>query len=158
MTLESFDNSHPFYIKLKSENEIILKKCLIDELVFSNFKSNGFEPPYNIFKNKENTKCIIRVELPGKCIIQSNYERIEEYQIIKISGVKIKDKEPEKIEDNIFNKREYGQYYLEIPFKEDFIRLSEDPPKIGKIDGIYILEYNIVKRLDNGGLGSDEKI
>ena len=61
-------------IKLKKGKEIILKKCLIDELGFSNFKANGFEPTYNIFKNKENTKLIVRVELPGNCSIVSESE------------------------------------------------------------------------------------
>ena len=37
-------------MSLKYRNEkIFLKSCLIDELGFSNFKANGFEPKYNIF-------------------------------------------------------------------------------------------------------------
>ena len=147
LTLDSFDNTDPSLIKLKKENEIILKKCLIDELGFSNFKANGFEPTYNIFKNKENTKFIVRVELPGNCSIVSDSERVGEYHIIKISGEKRKDKEPEKIEENIFNMREYGHYSLEIPLKEDKEdKLSDDPPTIKKIEGVYILEYNIAKK------------
>ena len=145
LTLESFDNSDPFLIKLKGENKIILKRCLTNELGLSNFKGNGFEPTYNIFKNKENTKIIIRVELPGNCSMQCYFERIGEYHIIKISGEKIKDKEPENIEENIFNMREYGHYSIEIPLQDDFIRLSDDPPKIQRIEGVYILEYNIAK-------------
>ena len=35
---------------MKSEKEITLKKCLIDEVGATNFISNGFEPKYNAFK------------------------------------------------------------------------------------------------------------
>ena len=149
LTLESFDNSKPLLIKLKNENEIILKKCFIDELGFSNFKSNGFEPAYNIFKNKENTNLIVRIELPGTCSMKAGFENAGEYKIIKLNGEKIKDKDPEKLEENIFNKREYGPYSLEIPLNEyekDAIKLKENPPNIKKIDGVYILEYEIAEK------------
>ena len=159
LTLNSFDNTNPLLIKLNSKNEIILKKCLIDELGFSNFKANGFEPTYNIFKNKENTKFIVRVELPGNCSILSDSERVGEYHVIKISGEKRKDKEPEKIEENIFNRREYGKYSLEIPLKEDKEdKLSDDPPTIKKIEGVYILEYNIAKKRDKIGVEGENNL
>ena len=57
-----FDESNPDFIKLKDEKEIILKKCLTDELGFSNLKANGFEPTYNLFKQEN--KIIVRVEAP----------------------------------------------------------------------------------------------
>ena len=52
ITKDSFDNSDTNLIKLKNGKEIVLKKCLIDELGFSNLKPNGFEPKYNIYKKK----------------------------------------------------------------------------------------------------------
>ena len=146
IAMESFDDTDSNLIKLKNENEIILKKCLIDELGFSNFKANGFEPMYNIFKNKENTKIIVRVEVPGNSSIQSELETVGEYQVIKLTGEKIKDKEPEKIEENIFNMREYGKYSLEIPIKED--KLSDDPPSFKQVEGVCILEYKIAAKKD----------
>lgn len=36
-------------IQLNFENKIVLKKCFIDELRFSNLKMNGFEPKYVIY-------------------------------------------------------------------------------------------------------------
>jgi len=36
-------------IQLNFESEIVLKKCFIDELGFSNLKMNGFEPKYVIY-------------------------------------------------------------------------------------------------------------
>ena len=146
VTMESFDNNDPNLIKLKNENEIILKKCLIDELGFSNFKANGFEPMYNIFKNKENTKIIVRVEIPGNSSIQYELETVGEYQVIKLTGEKVKDKEPEKIEENIFNMREYGRYSLEIPIKED--KLTDEPPSFKQVEGVCILEYKIAAKKD----------
>ena len=44
---ESFDTTNLDSIKLKDAKEIVLKKCLTDELGFSNLKANGFEPTYN---------------------------------------------------------------------------------------------------------------
>ena len=41
------------FIKLNDQHEITLKKCLIDELGFSNLKANGFEPTYNYYKEKK---------------------------------------------------------------------------------------------------------
>ena len=146
VTMESFDDTDSNLIKLKNENEIILKKCLIDELGFSNFKANGFEPMYNIFKNKENTKIIVRVEIPGNSSIQSELETVGEYQVIKLTGEKVKDKEPEKIEENIFNMREYGRYSLEIPIKED--KLTDEPPSFKQVEGVCILEYKIAAKKD----------
>jgi hypothetical protein len=146
LTLKSFDDKKHDFIKLEKGNEIILKKCLIDELGFSNFKSNGFEPAYNIFKNKENTKFIVRVEVPGNCTIKSDSDQVDQYHILKISGEKIKDKEPEKLEDNIFNMRKYGHYSLEIPIEPDSKKkINFSQPTITKKGGIYFLEYDISK-------------
>ena len=58
---ESFDNSNEF-IKLSKVNNFILKKCLIDELCFSNLKANGFEHTYNYnyYKSDDGKKFIIK--------------------------------------------------------------------------------------------------
>ena len=48
--ITDFDDSESNYIKLKDVKNIQLKKCLIDELGFSNLKTNGFEPTYNFYK------------------------------------------------------------------------------------------------------------
>ena len=61
ITIDDFDReSEPNLIKLKSEKEITLKKCLFDELGYTKFISRGFEPKYNAFKkdNKINVKYI----------------------------------------------------------------------------------------------------
>ena len=141
LTKNSFDDSNPKIIKLKDEKEIILKKCLIDELGFSNFKANGFDPKYNIY-NKDN-KIIVRLEIPGNFDLRSKIEIQGEYNIIKIFGEKKIDKEPSKLEQNIYNSRENGKYILEIPLKFAEYRLSFKKPSIEKKNGVCILEYDL---------------
>ena len=139
ITMDSFDNTDPKLIKLKTKNEIILKRCLIDEIGFSNFKANGFEPMYNIYK-KEN-KLIVRVETPGNCnIISSEIYINEEYNVIRIIGEKKKDEEPDK---NIINLREIGKFTLEIPLKISDYHLFRRKPQKQFLDGVHILEYDL---------------
>ena len=130
----------PYLIKLKKK-EITLKKCLIDELGFSNFKANGFEPKYNIFNKADNI--IVRVEAPGNCNLESKIEIQGEYNVIKLYGEKKPDKEPEDIQKNIFNSRENGQYSLEIPLKFAEYHLKTKPPSINYMRGVFILEYEL---------------
>ena len=136
-----FDDSKEEIIKLNSPKDITLKKCLIDELGFSNLKSNGFEPAYNYYK-KDN-KIIVKVEIPGNCEVKSKLNFAGEYTIIKISGEKKKDKEPEKLNNNIINKRELGPFSLNIYLKtEDYLLKNKDPSSVCK-KGVYIIEYEM---------------
>ena len=139
-----FDNKNEKLIKLKDEKDIILKKCLIDELGFSNLKANGFDPTYNYYK-KDN-KIIVRLEAPGNCKLNSSIEYSGEYTIIKIYGNKRKDKEPEKLEDNLFNSREIGDFSVEIPLKADDFTLDNKEPNIRDMKGVIILEYNLIEK------------
>ena len=143
ITIESFDNSNPNLIKLKGKNEIILKKCLIDELGLSNLKSNGLEPKYNIFK--KNDKIIIRVELPGNCTLTTEHIFEGEYCIIRIKGEKKKDVEPEKLEDCIRNIREFASFSFNIPLNFKDNPISRDKPKFSYLKGVYIIEYTLEK-------------
>ena len=99
ITKESFD-SDPNLIKLKNNKEIILKKCFIDELGFSNLKPNGFEPKYNIYKKDD--KIIIKIEVPGNFQINVEKTSGDNINIIKVTGDKKKDLEPEKIRKIFF--------------------------------------------------------
>ena len=131
-------------IRIKKPEEIILKKCLIDELGFSNLKANGFEPNYNYYK-KDN-KLIVRVEAPGNCTINSTIDYAGEYTIIRLSGKKTKDKEPEKIEDNLFNSRELGDFSLDIPLKTDDFLIKNEEPQYEKKNGLFFVTYIIDKK------------
>ena len=154
ITMDSFDISDPELIKLKNENGIKLKKCLIDEIGLSNFKANGFEPVYNIYKKeivkknkKENEKeyqIIVKVETPGNCKIETSEIYLnEEYNVIKLTGEKKKDKEPENPNENIHDSREFGKFILEIPLKMSEYHLINKLPSVKINNGVYILGYDL---------------
>ena len=139
------DNENEKCIKLNSKDNIILKKCLIDELGFSNLKGDGFEPKYSYYKKDKNT-LIIFLECPGICSLTPDvyYEGV--YNIIKLSGIKNKDKEPLKFEDSLFNTREFGKFSLEIPLKTEEFLISNIEP-IEKSDGIFIITVKIMEKM-----------
>ena len=124
--------------KLKKNRDIVLKKCYIDELGFSNLRSNGFNPYYNYYK-KDN-KIIIRVETPGNINLTVDYKYSDNYVIVEIKGIKKKDKEPKLIEDNLFNSREFGQFRIEIPL---LMKLANKKPIISRKEGITFIEYEL---------------
>ena len=145
-------------IKLKDEKEITLKKCLIDELGFSNLKGNGFEPTYNFYKHKTENKIIIRLEAPGNSEIKSKIEYRGENTIIQLSGKKKKDKEPEKLEDNLFNSREFGDFTVDIPLKtEDYKVLNEEPAK-KFVSGLFIFEYKLENNCQDSKMFKPEEL
>ena len=109
-------------IKLKTPQEIILKRCLIDELGFSNLKGNVFEPKYNYYKKDD--KIIIRVEIPGNFSIESDLDYSGEYIIIRLNGEKMFDKEPKNSNDNIHTSREFGHFNLDVPLKKEDYNLK----------------------------------
>ena len=145
-------------IQLKKDlkDKILLKSCLIDELGFSNFKGNGFEPKYNYFK-KDN-KIIIRLEVPGNCNFNVKLSHSGEYTIIHISGNKRKDLEPLKIEDNIHNTREFGEFNVNILLKtEEYIIKNQKPEQILK-NGVLIISYLIDEIQNSIKLSTEDEI
>ena len=120
-------------IMLKEQSkEIILKKCLIDELGI--VQGNSFNAQYSYYITDK--KVYVYVELPGKFPekkddIEYADVKIEpqaegSYYIIKITGRKKNDYE--KIIDckeaSQFNKRQFGEFNIQI--KLDKINLSKD--------------------------------
>jgi len=137
-----FDDSKEDVIKLKKIKEIKLKKCLIDELGFQNLKSNGYEPNYNCYK--EGNTLIIVIEAPGDCIFEKPiFQRSEGYTFIRIVGNKKKDKEPAKIESNIYNSRENGEFILDIPFKYEDYWFKNKEPIMESNNGLFIIKYEL---------------
>jgi len=132
-------------IKLKNEQNIQLKQCLIDELGFSNLKNSGFVPNYNYYKKGDNS-IIIRVEGPGNCGITPNIDYSGEYTIIRLNGIKKKDKEPNKLEDNIHNTREFGEFSLDIPLKTEEFLLKNEKPICTQQKGLLMIEYKLDKK------------
>ena len=128
-------------IKLKTSQNIVLKKCLIDELGFSNLKGNGFEPTYNYYKKDGYIK--IRVETPGNTSIQCKLEFSGEYTIIRITGNKNLDIEPKTINENIYNTREFGLFDLNIFLKTEDYNLKNKKPEVVYKKGLTIISYEL---------------
>ena len=139
--LENFDNTDNKLIKLNKPSNITLKKCLIDELGFSNLRTNGFMPVYNYYRKGD--KLIVRLEAPGNCNLKSSINNIGEYVNIRLEGLKKKDKEPEDIKDNIYSNREIGEFSLDIGLKASEYYLKNEDPKIYDKRGIFVVEYAI---------------
>ena len=149
ITKESFIDDNPELIKLKNEKEIILKKFLFDEIKFNFSEKNDFVPKYNVY-TKDN-KIIIKVEVPGNCDIKDEVIQCDEYNIIKIKGEKKGDKEPEKLDDNIYNKREFGKFDFEIPLLKKEFNIDYQKREITQEKGIIIIEckLNNQKKIEN---------
>ena len=150
ISINDFSNNENLkMIKLNDEREITLKKCLIDELGFSNLKGSGYEPTCNYFKLNDNgqEKLEIRIESPGNTTIRPNIDYVGEYTIIKIKGNKDKDKFPNKLEDNIHNSREFGDFSLEIPLKTEDYLIKNQKPDMKQKNGLIILQYLLDEKI-----------
>jgi hypothetical protein len=154
LKIENFDNKNNKLIKLKVTNGgIYLKRCLIDELGFANLKANGFEPTYNYYI--KDYKINIRIEAPGNSkIINCNRESSGEVSVIRIEGIKGKDKEPAKIEDNLDNKREFGEFSIDIILYNSEFKINNknyiiknEKPKIYDKKGVWIIEYCLEEKI-----------
>ena len=135
-------------IKLNDEKEITLKKCLIDELGFSNLKARGFEPTYNFYKHPDGKTIIIRVEAPGNSEMKSKIEYRGENTIIQLSGKKNQDIEPKELKDNIFTTREFGDFFVDIPLKTEDYKILNEKPKIRNVSGLFIIEYKLEDKVE----------
>ena len=145
--MKDFDNSDNKKIRLSKPENLILKKCLIDELGFSNLRTNGFMPVYNYYK-KEN-KLIVRVEAPGNCQLKALIINSGEYTIIRLEGNKKQDKEPANIKDNLYCNREIGEFTLDIPLKSSEYILKNEVPKIEEKKGVIMITYEIDDKKTN---------
>ena len=139
----------------ESSKQIILKRCLIDELGISFFKGNGFNPEYSYYLTE--TGLYIYVELPGKKETPTEdveYENVTidkqaegSYTMIKISGIK-KHNTEHLVKETIIhsqNKRQFGEFNIEI--KLDKISLEDDI--LFKIENGCLLIVNKIKKKSN---------
>ena len=141
ISLDNFDKEDPKKIKLNKPNNLIMKICLIDELGFSNLRTNGYMPVYNYYRKDD--KLIIRIEAPGNCELKTSVVKSGEYNYIKMEGVKRKDKEPAELKDNIYSNRELGDFSLDIPLSSSDYNLKNEKPTITSGKGIFIVTYTI---------------
>ena len=142
-----FDDSNEKFIKLNYKNELLFKDIYFNEynLPIISLEYSDFTPVYNYYK--KNNKIIVKIEAPGNMSINCNITLAGEYNIINISGKKAKDKDF-NITDNIFNSRKFGDFIINIPLKVDEFLLKNEPPKSDFKRGVFILEFDLRKKVD----------
>ena len=138
-------------IKLELKESLSLKKCYTDDLGFSLFKTDNFEPKYNYFKPDENT-LEIRLEVPGKMNCEVMHKNMGDETIVTIKGTKIKDKQPAKPEDDLYNIREFSDFELNIPLKVEEFKISQPKPKDGYpkfSNGVCLIQFELALKGEN---------
>ena len=151
-----FDDTNKNLIKLNNPQQIILKRCFIDELGFSNIRASGFTPNYSYYFNNITKQMIVDVEAPGNCNLDSSVSLDGEYIVINISGnKKLYEKQA------IISGREFGHFSLDIPLRLRDLCIKQsgrelvfknEEPKIEKKDGIFTIVYQLEESILKGGL------
>jgi len=142
-----FEKSYVFKNKERENKTIIPKACISDELGFSIYRSNGYEPPYNYYTDDK--YLILKLEIPGKVEIEDCYANLDTNEII-VKGNKNEDGENIKLK----NTRKFGKFHLYIHYGSQIKIAEEDPfedekkeekDKKGE-DGIFLYKFKLVKR------------
>ena len=145
---EDITDSENKKIKLSNKDQQIkLKRCLIDELGFSNFLATGFEPKYDCYVNED--KLVINIEMPGDFKdVKVRTDSEGAYTIININGNKynpIKEKNEKENEKIVYlgKYRDYGEFNIRI--KIEGYNLKDNKPNVMKRNdkGITTIEYNL---------------
>ena len=134
-------------LNVSNDNELKLKRCLIDELGLNKFSSNGYDPNY-CYYTEQNYLHII-CEIPGTIDkksfkVNSNCENGKCF--IKITGTKVDD--TNKFKENsrkFFSKRDFGNFNLDIVLEDVNIEISSGEIKDlknGLIEVIYPIKGN----------------
>ena len=129
-------------IKLKEHQDIVLKRCFIDELGFSNLKGNGFVPNYNYYQIDD--KLILRIEAPGNIKCETKMDYSGECTVLRVSGNKLPDKEP-KNNANLYSTREFGEFSVCVLLKTAEYQIANESPKLALKNGLLICEYKLDK-------------
>ena len=144
-----FEKCYVFKTKEGENKTIIPKACISDELGFSIYRSNGYEPPYNYFTDDK--YLILKLEIPGKVDIDDCYANLDTNELIVI-GNKTEDGENIKLK----NTRKFGKFNLHIHYGSQIKVAQEEPiedeekeeidaKKKGE-DGIFIYKFKLAKR------------
>lgn len=135
-SLKDFEDSEDV-IKLKTlsdddkERTLSFKRCLIDELGFSNFYGTNFEPKYSCYKTIVNKKpyVCVKVEIPGESKYKCKAEISENYWNISVNGNKTIDKSEDIEPKTSINNREEGKFSLNIKLDSTEFQLKEKRPE-----------------------------
>ena len=93
----------------------------------------------------------------GNNNLSVDFEQTSPYNLMKLIGKKWKDKFPEKIEDNIYNNREFGEFFLDIPLHPEDYKIKNEPPKITEKKGIISIEFELEDKKNTGVIETTEE-
>ena len=164
-SLEEFENSES-EIKLKSKDKeedqkrLVFKRCLVDELGFSNFYGANFEPKYAYFKTTIDKKpyVCVQVEIPGECKVSCRAKMFEQTWNITIKGNKMLNLNDGDEKAISYCKREEGDFSLVIKLNVEDFQLKENKPeksKTTKENGLYCYYFPLVGGEDGSSSGDD---
>ena len=161
-SLEEFEKSET-EIKLISKDKeedqkrLVFKRCLVDELGFSNFYGANFDPKYAYFKtiiDKKPYVCI-QVEIPGEAKVNCRAKMIEQHWNVTVKGNKMIKMNETEDKHTSFSKREEGDFALLIKLNENFQLEGSRPDKTKttKENGLYSYYFPLI----GGQEDSDEE-
>lgn len=143
-------NKYKSYFVFKGEEKLILKKMVIDELGVASFIKNGFNPDYECYYTKKelilNIECPEGVELTAKRRRNKDNNNPSYLFAIEITGSKKEDK---PLDDATYiRKKEYGDYYLLIPFEDQNYMIGEKKEEESK-NGWKTFKFSLSKIEDD---------
>lgn len=165
-SMDDFEKSEK-EIKLISKDKedvkkrLVFKRCLVDELGFSNFYGANFEPKYAYFKtiiDKKPYVCI-QVEIPGECKVSCKAKMFEQTWNITVKGNKIINNNESEEKHTSFSKREEGDFNLLVKLNVEDFQLKENKPdknKTTKDKGLYCYYFPLVAEEDNSSNEENE--
>lgn len=133
------ENDSKIYLNrliLKNEVKLVLKKMVIDKLGVFSFIKKGFNPDYEFYYNKK--ELVINIECPSGVLLNAKRKRNKNQTAgylfaIEISGQKIEEKAMDDF--TYIKKKDFGDYYVLIPFLDDNYTLGKKLRKNQKMDG-----------------------
>lgn len=133
--------------------DILLKKCLVDELGFSRFYGNTFTPNYHFYRDEKEKQFVISIDVPDLDKAEAKIPVVRgEYKVFTIIGKKSVDsqeilKSPEI--KTYENKKEIGNFSLEfsIPMGEAD-RIAKRAPKHKYEKGVLTFTYELANEME----------
>jgi len=137
--INNLESNNPKLNKITKNDQNIIYDNIFNK--FDNMRENRYEPNYEYYK--ENNLFVIKIEAPGDCKIRPDIIKYKEYAVIKILGQKKEKKEIQNVEKILSSTREFGNFSLNIPIKQEGFYFKQESPRIIKNDGIFILYFRI---------------
>ncbi len=136
-------------LKCGEQKELVLKKCLVDELGFSNFSGSSYEPKFRYYVKED--KLIIDIEVPGLKEDETKYDisEIGENYQFKFTGIKeIKTETTEK--QQYYSNIIVGEFKLVFSLKIcDFPLKDKDATEFSYENGIINATFNLNHKNSN---------